>query len=188
PVPTAGRRARARRVTSFGMYMPDAFRIDDRETAVAFMRRYTFATVVTAGRGGLEASHPPLMVRDAGPGEWPVLLGHMARANPRWRVMEDGGEVLVIFHAPHGYVPPSLYEVHPSVPTWSYQVVHAYGVPEVVHEPDQLETLVRDLIAQHETGTEGGWRPEWPEGDLAGRLEEVGGLRVPTGRRAGQCQ
>src|SRR5690606_30698630 len=117
-----------------------------------------------------------------GPGEWPVLLGHMARANPQWRVMEDGGEVLVIFHGPHGYVSPSLYEVHPSVPTWSYQVVHAYGVPEVVHEPGQLERLVRDLIAQHETGTEGGGRPEWPEAYLAGRLKEVVGFRIPISR------
>jgi transcriptional regulator len=164
------------------MYNPSAFRIDDRETILAFMRRYSFATVLTPADGGLHASHLPLMVREGEVDAWPVLLGHMARANPHWRDMDGSKEALVIFHGPHAYVSPSLYEVHPSVPTWNYQIVHAHGIPELIQEPSKIESLVRDLVAEHETGAGTAWRPEWPAGFLEVLLEQIVGFRIPLNR------
>ena len=159
------------------MYNPPAFRIDDHDKVIAFMRRYNFATLVTPGDQGLIASHLPLMLRDGNPGEWPVLLGHFARANPQWQALDGTGEALVIFQA-HAYVSPSLYEVHPSVPTWNYQVVHAYGVPELVHEPAELLSLVLDLVAQSEAGSERPWLPDLPADFMETLLKQIVGFRI----------
>src|SRR5580700_4309039 len=105
------------------MYLPDPFRLDDPAVLLAFAAAHPFATLVTRGTHGVEVSHAPLCV-DA---ERNRLRGHLARANPQLGHLADGGEVLSIFHGPHGYVSPSVYIQQPSVPTWNYVVVHAHG-------------------------------------------------------------
>ena len=44
------------------------------------------------------------------------------------------GEALALFQGPHAYISPSWYTVQPSVPTWNYAVVHAYGVPRIIED------------------------------------------------------
>ncbi|MGN5480668.1 FMN-binding negative transcriptional regulator [Cupriavidus basilensis] len=45
------------------------------------------------------------------------IEGHVARANPHWRWLEQSPQVLLVFQGPHGRVSPSLYEQKLSVPT-----------------------------------------------------------------------
>ena len=130
------------------MYVPDLFRMDDREAAFALMRRFDFALVVTAEGGIPLASHLPILL-DAERGPNGTLMGHMARANPQWRgftaLAETGGEAMVVFSGPHGYISPRWYgHDGKAVPTWNYLAVHAYGPPEVLDEDPEshLETLV----------------------------------------------
>jgi len=54
----------------------------------------------------------------------------------------------VIFHGPHAYISPSLYETRESVPTWNYAAVHAYGKGRVLKDRVEAENLLADLIAQ----------------------------------------
>jgi len=49
------------------MYIPKAFREDNIDTLHAFMREYSFATLVTQQHGELLASHLPFLL-DAGRG------------------------------------------------------------------------------------------------------------------------
>ena len=65
------------------LYIPRAFRNDDLETLHAFMRRHSFATLIT---GGCEpfATHLPLLL-DASRGTDGTLIGHFARPNPHWQ-------------------------------------------------------------------------------------------------------
>ena len=72
------------------MYVPKQFRQEDTESLHAFMRSHNFATLVTQGQRPL-VSHLPLALA-AGPP--PLLLGHMARANPQWQQFADGIPVL----------------------------------------------------------------------------------------------
>jgi transcriptional regulator len=130
------------------MYNPPAFQIQDTDTIVAFMRRYSFTTLVTNGPQGLLAAHVPLLVRQDEGRELPALFGHLARANPQWQEFDGSTQALVIFQGAHGYVSPSLYEVHPSVPTWNYQVVHAYGVPRVIDGVNEVRDHVLELVQQ----------------------------------------
>jgi predicted FMN-binding regulatory protein PaiB len=55
------------------MFIPASFRVDDRETLLAFMGRYGFATLVSTCHGALSATHVPLIVDH----ENERLLGHL---------------------------------------------------------------------------------------------------------------
>src|SRR6478609_4625091 len=113
------------------MYSPHYNRFEDRAEIFAFMRRHSFAVLVTDGEGGLRASHLPSLVQDEA-GRF-VIEMHMARANDQWRQFRDG-EALVIFSGPHAYISPRWYEETERVPTWNYAAIHAYGVPAIVED------------------------------------------------------
>jgi transcriptional regulator len=105
------------------MYTPGHFKVSDQSRLHEFMRRFSFATLISFGPQP-QISHLPFVVRTE-----PTLLlvSHMARANPHWRSFAEACESLIIFQGPHAYVSPSLYESVQSIPTWNYSVVHAYG-------------------------------------------------------------
>jgi transcriptional regulator len=108
------------------MYIPHAFREENVETLVEFMRANSFATLVSVLDGAPFATHLPLLA-DWQDGEV-MVSGHLARPNAQWRAFGEG-ESLAIFTGPHAYISPSLYEKRESVPTWNYIAVHAYGRP-----------------------------------------------------------
>jgi transcriptional regulator len=148
------------------MYLPETFRLDDRESLLAHAAAHPFATLVTRHPrepDSLEVSHLPLLV-DAERG---VLRGHVARENPQLAHLEAGAPSLAVFHGPHGYVSPSVYTQHPSVPTWNYVVVHARGRSRIVSE-QALRSILDDLVARFDTT---GWRFDGdPKDDYARRM------------------
>jgi transcriptional regulator len=131
------------------MYAPAHNRVEDRAQRIAFMREYNFAALITgAAASGLQATHLPFIVDDDG--SELRLLAHMAKANPQWRDFAGGGDALVIFAGPHAYVSPSHYQRKPSLPTWNYLAVHAYGsVRRIDGSADKLHALER-LIDAHD--------------------------------------
>lgn len=138
------------------MYIPKPFCEDDQDALVAFMTRHSFAVVVSVADSLPVATHLPLSLRREG-GEL-FLRGHFAKANPRWQQLE-AGETLVIFSGPHAYVSPEHYDKRESVPTWNYLAVHAYGVARLIDRDDRttLETLMADLVVQHEPAYQEQW-------------------------------
>lgn len=132
------------------MYIPSAFRVEDPAKLAAFIRQYSFATLITQDAGVPVATHVP-MLYDPHRGEHGTLISHMARANPQWQHFASGAEILAIFHGPHSYISPSWYETSPAVPTWNYAAVHAYGVPTLITDHDRVVSLLADTIAEYET-------------------------------------
>lgn len=126
------------------MYIPEFNRVRDHAEAVSFVRANPFAILVSGSDGGPFATHIPILARDAD--SQLVLHGHMAKANPHWRLLENNQESLAIFHGPHAYISPSLYESRESVPTWNYAAVHVYGHARVVSEPERLLEETREII------------------------------------------
>ena len=167
------------------MYIPEAFRGQDRPTLVEFMRSQSFATLVSVkDEGSLWASHLPLLVTERG--ESLVLLGHVARANEHWKAF-GVTESLAIFTGPHAYVSPSLYESVESVPTWNYVAVHAYGVPRIL-AADAADGLERLLEAMMET-YEPAYRRQWdglPAGFRERMLRGIVGFEMPVARLEGK--
>jgi len=161
-----------------GMYRPDAFRVDDRQTLLAFAKTQPFATVITQRGGALTVSHLPLLVDS----ERGVLRGHLARENPQYLDLAAESEVLAIFHGPHAYVSPSVYEEHPSVPTWNYVVVHVRGRGRLVDELG-LRTILDDLVGRFDPT---GWRLEAPEDYVRSALDAVAGFEIPIEKLEGK--
>ena len=87
------------------MYVPPAFRENDPAELRQMMREARLPTLVTATTEGLTATPLPLFL-DESEGEHGVLHGHLAKANPQWRLPVHG-EALVIFSGPEAYVTPS---------------------------------------------------------------------------------
>lgn len=151
------------------MYLPRSFQEQNPERLLAFMRRYSFATLMTVDEGVPFGSHLPLLVEPGAEGAQGRLLGHMARANPQWRAFSEDRDVLVIFQGPHTYVSPSWYVSTPNVPTWNYAVVHAYGRPRLITEPDESLRILRATVDTYESGFEKPWSVD-QVGDYAQRL------------------
>jgi transcriptional regulator len=160
------------------MYRPDAFRLDDRQTLLAHAMAHPFATVITQRGGSLTVSHLPLLVDpDRG-----ILRGHLARENPQYQDLAAESEALAIFHGPHAYVSPSVYEEQPSVPTWNYVVVHARGRGRLVDEP-VLRTILDDLVGRFDPT---GWRLDAPADYLRSALDAIAGFEIPIDQLEGK--
>jgi transcriptional regulator len=130
------------------MYAPKHNQLQDRAALLAYMRAYSFAALVTTGRGGLMATHLPFVIEEEG--ERITLLAHMAKANPQWRDFDADADALVIFMQPHAYISPRLYDSRQNVPTWNYVAVHAYGRPLLIEERAAKLELQRKLIRLHD--------------------------------------
>jgi transcriptional regulator len=144
------------------MYIPAAFRIEDAAKLADFIRRYSFATLVTQDGGTPFATHLPMLYH-ANESEHGTLLSHVAIANPQWKHFGTKTEALAIFHGPHAYVSPSWYTVSPAVPTWNYSTVHVYGVPEIIEDRQRIEAMLNELVATYEAGFEQPWKGDLPD-------------------------
>jgi len=169
------------------VYLPQAFHETRLEVLHALMRDYSFGTVVSHGEGGLVASHLPILL-DAERGPYGTLRGHMARANPQWHSFADGPEALVIFHGPHAYVSPSWYETEPSVPTWNYAVVHAYGTPSLIESDEQLYRVLAALVEIHEAGQQAPWDMTSREEFVRRQMKAIVGFEIPIARLEGKLK
>lgn len=140
------------------MYVPKHFDAPDQTWCHALMERESFALLVsTEADGAPFATHLPLLL-DRDRGRHGTLVGHLARANPHARLLAERAPTLCVFQGPHAYVSPGWYTVHPSVPTWNYVAVHAYGRPAVIEEPARVKALLDRLVTTYEGGRATPWR------------------------------
>ncbi|RWX69295.1 FMN-binding negative transcriptional regulator [Mesorhizobium sp. M4B.F.Ca.ET.089.01.1.1] len=171
------------------MYIPPAFRDDDKESLRATIRAARLATLVTATTEGPQATPLPLLL-DENEGEHGVINGHVAKANPQWRapVLGDG---LAIFMGPDAYVTPAWYQAKQEtgkvVPTWNYVAVHAYGPIEFFDDADRLLDVVTRLTTLHEDGRASPWAvSDAPPDFIQAQLKGIVGLRMPITRLEGK--
>jgi transcriptional regulator len=133
------------------VYVPPRYRVADDAEIDRFLRAHGFGLLVSHGRDGLMATHIPVeLSHDPDGGR--RLDGHVSKANPQWRQLEESGEAMVVFAGPHTYVSPTWYD-HPNVPTWNYQAVHCYGSVQVVPEGERLKPALRELAEHYEPPT-----------------------------------
>lgn len=159
------------------MYIPAFNRVEDPETINAFLHTHSFATVISTGDDGIVASHLPVLFDEKAN----LLRSHMARANQQWKDFENAPEVLCIFHGPLAYISPSWYEQQHTVPTWNYAVVHVYGKPSLVEEPE-LKQIVLDTTAKFESAMPNRWEMPLSEEEIAGMLKAIVGFRIEINR------
>jgi len=137
------------------VYIPEHFRVRDQATAVAFMRANPFAILISDNEEGPFATHVPVVIREID-GQI-AFRGHVAKANPHWRYLEQQPNCLMIFHGPHAYISPTNYVTRENVPTWNYGAVHAYGNARLYSEHSHLLAMLDDLIPTFEAAYQQQW-------------------------------
>jgi len=136
------------------MYIPKNFLTTDQNEIVAFMKEYSFATIITAKDNYPTATHLPFIISTRE--DKVILTSHFAKANSHWESLEEC-ESLVIFSEPHAYISPMHYEKELNVPTWNYISVHAYGQAKLITDERSTFEVLEATIENYEIGYKKQW-------------------------------
>jgi len=128
------------------MYVPKEMNMKSLTQVHEFIQANNFGVLVFTDAQS-QATHLPFLL-ETDEGQFGVLYGHMARANPHAKVLEQG-PALAIFNGPHAYISPRWYARKPAVPTWNYAAVHVQGSVELLNDRDSLQ-LVQRLAHHHD--------------------------------------
>ena len=125
-----------------------AFRVEDREALLAFLRAHPFVTFAAAVGGRPFTAQAPVVIRQLGDGEV-ALDFHLARANALSPFIIQTFRAVALATGPDAYVSPDWYESPDQVPTWNYLSVEAEGSVAVL-DAAELIALLDDLSTQEE--------------------------------------
>jgi transcriptional regulator len=125
------------------------------------MRKHSFATLICNDDNAQPfVTYLPLHVdvgeRDGKP--WPSLLGHVARANPHWKYLQNRGTALVSYLGPHAYMSPTVYPDTMRVPTWNYLAVQCRVRVRLLNERAEMDQMLDKLIDDNEASYLAQWR------------------------------
>ncbi len=168
------------------MYSPEYHIEENQGILHNVIRDHGWAILVGNVEGTPIATHLPFML-DETQGEKGTLISHMAKANPHWQSFEDDQEALVIFWGPHAYISPSWYEKQPSVPTWNYVTVHAYGTPRIIEDEAALIDAQKSLVETYE-GSDGWQLEDQPEDFVRGMLKGIVCFEIEISRLEGKSK
>ena len=160
------------------MYLPSQFESDNAEHAADLIGAHPLATLVSCDdQGDPYISHLPLHLERTG--DQFVLLGHFARGNPHWRLLESLPRAQALFMGPHAYLSPKVYPDLVRVPTWNYLAVHCRGEVRLIDEPEAKDRLLKRLIGDHEPPYAAQWRGLEP-GYTGKMLSGIVGFELPV--------
>ncbi|MCP1997039.1 FMN-binding negative transcriptional regulator [Flavobacterium sp. HSC-61S13] len=129
------------------MFVPKMFEFEDKSEQIAFMKQYSFATIIT-NKGDIPiATQLPFIVEERAGTLF--LSGHFAKANEQANYIEQMTS-LIIFSEPHAYISPTHYEKIQSVPTWDYISVHAYGKAKIITDDYSKILALEQMIRFYE--------------------------------------
>ncbi len=170
------------------MYVPPHFKVDD-DAAWQIVRDAGAGSLVINTDEGMASVFVPVLVSE----DRRTIRFHVARANPWWRAVSDGTEVLAIFLAASAYVSPNLYpsrvESPGVVPTWNYVACEVRGQLRVHDDLEWTSRLVHDLTDHFESGNTPPWRVEDSPHDYIGhQLTAIVGLEIDVSSIQGKAK
>ncbi len=136
------------------MYIPKINLATDQTEILKFMKRFSFATIITAKDNFPIATHLPFLVTTKD--DRVVLTSHFAKANEQWQNIEND-KVLVIFSEPHAYISTKNYDKELNVPTWNYISIHAYGQGKLITDVKNTFEVLEATVDNYETS----YREKW---------------------------
>jgi transcriptional regulator len=158
------------------MYVPTLFAEDRPDEIQAIINSCSLPILVSTLKDAdgvrLNATHLPLML------DGERLVGHIARANKQWQLLDTTVESMAIFSGVDGYVSPSFYatkqETGRVVPTWNYEAVHAYGRLEVIQDTSKILEVVTRLTNKYEGVRQKPWKvSDAPDDYVATQLKNI---------------
>ena len=143
------------------------------------MRDAGAGMLVTNGPTGMMSVFVPVVVSD----DRRTIRTHVARANPWWRAIGEGADVLGLFLAASAYVSPSYYPSRFSdpgvVPTWNYVAAEVRGRAHVHDDTDWKASQIRQVTTRFEDGREPTWTvDDAPEDYIERQLRAIVGIEI----------
>lgn len=129
------------------MYIPSSFKFEQYAEQISFMKRYSFATIITYDGTLPLATHLPMIIDERADGLY--LLSHFSSVNQQTHHLQNQ-ESLVIFTEPHAYISPKHYDKVQSVPTWDYITLHVYGSIQILPTEEQKISILEKTIEFYE--------------------------------------
>lgn len=143
------------------MYVPPKHAVDG-DGAWEIVEDAGAGNLVIASPKGLMSVFVPVVVSD----DRRTLTSHLAKANPWWREVKAGDEVLALFLTASAYITPTYYpsriESPNVVPTWNYVAAEVRGRVRLQEGPEWKLNQVRAVTRRFEHGRD----PEWRVDDL----------------------
>lgn len=170
------------------MYRPAQFREDNPDILAAAIREIRLATLVSVTGEELTASHIPMLLKCSSSGA--TLEGHVARANPQWKNVNQSFSALAIFLGPHAYISPTWYaskaETQRVVPTWNYISVQASGPLSIIEDRDWLLQHVTEFTDNNEATQHVPWQvSDAPVDFISEHCGGIVGIRMSVERLEG---
>lgn len=136
------------------MFIPNLFTFDDKSEIIAFMKQYSFATIITIKDNIPIGTQLPFVIEKRS--DKLILSSHFAVANEQTKYIEENIS-LVIFTEPHAYISPVHYDKRESVPTWDYIAVHAYGKAKISEDEAAKVKGLEQMIRFYEKDYQQQW-------------------------------
>ena len=146
----------------------------DKKKIVDFIKRFSFATVITSKNDLPIATHLPFIIREEN--DKLFLYSHVAKQNEEWKHIEEN-VILVIFTEPHAYISPTNYEKEVNVPTWNYISIHAYGKGQLLTRHEDMISLLESTIDNYQAS----YREQWnrlPDKYRLGQMMGIAGFKI----------
>jgi transcriptional regulator len=174
------------------MYINRDHAFTDLHAMHALMDAHPLGAWVLQDEAGLVANHIPFLL-DRSQGPHGTLIGHVARANPAWRMLDAQAPSLVIFQGPDSYITPNWYPGKAAhgkvVPTWDYAVVHAHGVARAVEDPAWLLYMLERLTDRQEAAQPVPWKvKDAPRAYIDKLLRAIVGIEFRIERLKGKLK
>lgn len=134
----------------YTMYIPHYYKNEDLDEVKEFIKKNSFGILINQVDSKPWATHIPLEL-DIDLNGNDILVSHISRANPQWKVFEEQPDVLCIFNGPHSYISSSWYKEE-EVPTWDYIAVHVYGKIKILSEEEVMESMHK-LVNKYEAAS-----------------------------------
>jgi transcriptional regulator len=160
------------------VYVPPKHSVDD-EAAWAIVSDAGAGVLVISAPDGLQSVFVPVVVSV----DRATIFTHVARANPWWRSLADGDEVLALFLTASAYISPSNYpsrfERPGTVPTWNYVAAEVRGRITVHDDPEWLLSQVRLVTEQFEVDRSPQWSlDDAPSEYVAQQVRAIVGIEI----------
>lgn len=164
------------------MYIPTHFQQENITELFDLIDGNPLASLMVVHEGEIEANHVPFEL-DRSVGEFGILRGHIAKANPLFDLLQQSQSAYVIFHAEQAYISPNWYEGkhehHRVVPTWNYRVVHVKGMIRKVEDDHYLRGVLARLTRTHEANQEIPWKMgDAPKDFIEEQLEKIVAIEI----------
>lgn len=100
---------------------------------------------------------------------------------------------MVVFRAGGAYTSPNWYpskhETHNQVPTWNYQVVHAYGRVTIHNDERYVRSVIGHLTRTHKATQERPWKmSDAPKDYMDALVKAIAGIEFEVTRYQGKSK